>query len=223
MTQPVQNEVQAVMKALKSNRFEPVQYVETAKEAGSVVMGMIPPDAKVGMGGSTSLLQTGVVEELRNRGAMTTGKPDIYLTSSNAITLDGKLVNTDMTGNRVSSMIFGPRQVIIVAGMNKVVKDLHAAFHRIKNVISPHIAKSVGLRTPCVVEGKCCDCKSPMRICSVTTIIEAKPRVTQISIILVGEDIGLGWDPEWDKDRIEKIQSVFAEKWAALRAARQEG
>jgi hypothetical protein len=105
--------------------------------------------------------------------------------------------------------------------MNKVVKDLDAAFDRIKNVITPHIAKSSGLKTPCAIEGKCMDCKSPMRLCSVTTIIEAKPRITRISIILVEEDMGLSWDPAWDKARIEKIQGVFQEKWAALRGYRQ--
>ncbi|MBA3030519.1 MAG: lactate utilization protein [Desulfobacteraceae bacterium] len=217
-----ENLQETVVKALKSNRFDPVLYVETAEEAGKKALEMIPEDAKVGMGGSTSLMQTGLLEVLRKRGNMTMDKPDIYLTSSNAITLDGKLVNTDMTGNRVSSMIFGPKQVIVIAGMNKVVKDLHAAMDRIKNVITPHMAKSSGVRTPCATEGKCSDCKSPMRLCSVTTIIEAKPRVTQLSIILTGEDMGLSWDPEWDRERIEKIQSVFNEKWAILIGARQQ-
>ncbi|MBU4317415.1 MAG: lactate utilization protein [Proteobacteria bacterium] len=216
-----ENLQETVVKALKSNRFDPVLYVETAEEAGKKALEMIPEDAKVGMGGSTSLMQTGLLEILRKRGNMTMDKPDIYLTSSNAITLDGKLVNTDMTGNRVSSMIFGPKQVIIIAGMNKVVKDLHAAMDRIKNVITPHMAKSSGVRTPCATEGKCSDCKSPMRLCSVTTIIEAKPRITQLSIILTGEDMGLSWDPAWDQERIEKIQSVFNEKWAILRGARR--
>jgi hypothetical protein len=221
MTLETEQDVATVVKALKSNRFEPVIHVKTAEEAGKKALEMIPPDAKVGMGGSTSLMQTGLLEELRKRGNMTLARPDIYLTSSNAITLDGKLVNTDMTGNRVSSMIFGPKQVIVIAGMNKVVKDLHAAWDRIKNVITPHIAKSSGVRTPCATEGKCSDCKSPMRLCSVTTIIEAKPRVTQISIILTDEDMGLSWDPAWEPERIQKIQSIFGEKWAALRAARQ--
>ena len=213
-------DVEKLVKALKSNRFDPVEYVETIEKAGKRILEMIPEDAKVGIGGSTSLMETGVMAELRKRGAFTAEKPDIYLTSSNAITMNGKLVNTDMTGNRVSAMIFGPRQVIIVAGLNKVVEDLHGAFHRIKNVITPHIARSSGVKTPCAVEGKCSDCKSPMRLCSATTIIEAKPRITQISIILVGEDMGLSWDPDWDPERIEKIQTVFGEKWAQLRAAR---
>ena len=213
-------DVEKLVKALKSNRFDPVTYVDTIAAAKELVLGMIPEDAKVGSGGSTSLMQTGIVDELRKRGSMVMDRPDIYLTSSNAITMNGKLVNTDMTGNRVSSMIFGPKQVIIVAGLNKVVEDVHEAFDRIKNVITPHMAKSSGVKTPCATEGKCSDCKSPMRLCSVTTIIEAKPRITQISIVLVGEDMGLSWDPNWDQERIDNIVGVFNEKWAQLRAAR---
>jgi len=223
MTEINQQDVQTLVKSLKSNRFDPVEYVEKSADAAKIVLDMIPPDAKVGMGGSTSLMQLGVIEELIKRGSMTRSRPDIYLTSSNAITLDGKLVNTDMTGNRVTSMIFGPKQVIVVAGMNKVVKDIPAALDRIKNVIAPNIAKNSGLKTPCAVEGRCSDCKSPMRVCTVTTIIEAKPRLTQISVILVGEDIGLGWNPDWSEDRKANIFSVFKEKWAQMTAARQAG
>lgn len=223
MNELIDYDPQKLIKALKSNRFEPVEYVEKAEDAAKLVLDMIPSEAKVGTGGSTSLMQLGVITELAKRGSITRSKPDIFLTSSNAITMDGKLVNTDMTGNRVTSMIFGPKQVIVVAGMNKVVKDVPAALDRIKNVIAPTIAKNSGLKTPCVVEGKCTDCKSPYRICTATTIIEAKPRVTQISIILVGEDIGLGWNPDWGEERREKIGSVFKEEWAKLRAARSGG
>jgi hypothetical protein len=223
MTKKNEQDVPTVVKALKSNRFDPVEYAEKAEDAAKMVLDMIPPEAKVGMGGSTSLMQLGVIDELIKRGSMTRSRPDIFLTSTNALTLDGKLVNTDMTGNRVTSMIFGPKQVIVVAGMNKVVKDVPAALERIKNVIAPTIAKNSGLKTPCTVEGKCSDCKSPWRVCTVTTIIEAKPRLTQISVILVGEDIGLGWNPDWAEARKEKIAFVFKEEWGRLAAARQSG
>jgi hypothetical protein len=218
-----QQEVQRLIQSLKSNRFDPVEYVEKAADAAKMVLNMIPPEAKVGLGGSTSLMQLGIIDELIIRGQLTRSRPDLYLTGSNAVTLDGKLVNTDMTGNRVTSMVFGPKQVIVVAGMNKVVKDVPAALDRIKSVIAPNIAKNAGLKTPCAVEGKCTDCKSPMRICTVTTIIEAKPRMTQISIILVGEDMGLGWNPDWKQERRNNILSVFKEKWTQLTTARQAG
>jgi hypothetical protein len=221
MEEKFEQDVQTVIKSLKSNRFDPVEYVEKAAEAAKMVLDMIPPEAKVGMGGSTSLMQLGVIDELMKRGQLTRSRPDIYLTGSNAVTLDGKLVNTDMTGNRVTSMIFGPKQVIVVAGMNKVVKDVPAALDRIKNVIAPNIARNSGLKTPCAVEGQCSDCKSPMRVCTVTTIIEAKPRMTQISIILVGEDMGLGWNPDWKDERKDNILSVFKEKWGQLVARSQ--
>ncbi|MEW6185260.1 MAG: lactate utilization protein [Thermodesulfobacteriota bacterium] len=217
-----EQEIQTAIKALKSNRFEPVEIVETAIEAGALVLSMIPPEAKVGMGGSTTLMQLGIFDDLLKKGQLTRSRPDIYLTGSNAITADGKLVNTDMTGNRVTNMIFGPKLVIVVAGINKVVADVPSALCRIKNVIAPAIARNAGLKTPCSLEGKCTDCKSPFRVCTVTTIIEAKPRMTQISIILVKEDLGLGWDPNWDEGRKERIFSVFKEKWAQLAATREQ-
>ena len=221
MTEINPQELQTLIKSLKSNRFDPVEYVEMAADAAKLVLDMIPPEAKVGMGGSTSLMQLGVVDVLMKRGQLTRSRPEIYLTGSNAITLDGKLVNTDMTGNRVTSMIFGPKQVIVIVGLNKLVKDVPAALDRIKSVIAPNIARNAGLKTPCAVEGKCTDCKSPMRVCTVTTIIEAKPRMTQISIILVGEDMGLGWNPDWKEERKDNILSVFKEKWRQLTATSQ--
>jgi hypothetical protein len=222
MTPEIDQEVQATIKALKSNRFNPVEYVEKAEDVAGVVMAMIPPEAKVGMGGSASLGQLGITDALIKRGNITRVQPDVYLTSSNAITQDGKLVNTDLTGNRVSSMIFGPKLVIVVAGKNKIVKDLSAAFERIKTVAAPSMAKLGGAKTPCAVEGgKCTDCKSPGRICAVTTIIEAKPRLTQIAVVLVGEDVGLGWDNDWPEERKNKIEKVFKEGIAKQVASRR--
>jgi hypothetical protein len=222
MTENIDETVRTTIKALKANRFDPVEYVEKAEDVQKVVLAMIPPEASVGMGGSASLMQLGIIEQLAKRGTMTRTQPEVYLTSSNAITMDGKLVNTDMTGNRVSAMIFGPKQVIVVAGTNKIVKDVSAALDRIKSITAPAMAKIAGLKTPCAIEGgKCNDCKSPMRVCTVTTIIEAKPRVTQISIVLVGEDIGLGWETDWEKDRKDKIKAAFRENLGKLRAAMQ--
>ncbi|MBA7645636.1 hypothetical protein ES703_53394 [subsurface metagenome] len=108
-------------------------------------------------------------------------------------------------------MIFGPKRVILVIGMNKVVHNVDEAVDRIKNVIAPYHAMSIGRKTPCAVDGHCTDCKSPDRICNVTTIIEKKPSSTDIAIILVGEDLGLGWDPVWPKERRERIASVYRE------------
>lgn len=218
MTEGIDKEVKAVVESLKGNRFNPVEFVEKTDEAAKKVLDMIPSGVKVGMGGSMSLGQLNITEELVKRGSLDRSQYDIFLTSSNAITLDGKLVNIDMRGNRVADMIFGPKNVIVVAGMNKIVPDVHAACDRIKNVIAPYHAKTMGVKTPCAIEGKCSDCNSPDRICNITTILEKKPLSTEIAIILVGEDIGLGWDPEWPEERRERIASAYKDEMKKLMA-----
>jgi hypothetical protein len=106
-------------------------------------------------------------------------------------------------------MIFGPKKVIIIVGRNKIVKDVEDALYRIKNVIAPHHAKTKEFRTPCSQTGNCNDCSSNRRICNVTTIIEKKPWRTDITIILIDEDLGLSWDEEWQNTRINKIRSNY--------------
>ena len=220
MTEELQNKYQDVIDAFKSRRFDPVIFVSSAAEAKKAVMDMIPEGAKVVTGGSTTLRQVGLFDELKSKQMLTISGADVFLSSSNVITEDGKLLNTDMTGNRVSGMIYGHKQVIIVVGVNKLVKDREAGLDRLRNLINPYLSKSAGLKNPCVVDGKCHDCKSPTRVCSVTTILEAKPRVTDIAIVLVGEDLGLGWNPDWEEARKKKIANVFKEKWAEMFAAR---
>ena len=212
-------EIKAVVESLKTNRFDPVEFVERSDAAVNMIFDMILPEAKVSMGDSMTLRQIGIIDELRKRGNIVRSQSDVFLTSSNAVTLDGKLVNIDMTGNRVSSMIYGPKRVIVVAGVNKIVPDVDAAIHRIKNVIAPYHARTAGAKTPCAVDGYCSDCKSPGRICSVTTIIEKKPRVTDLAVILVGEDLGLGWDPDWSEERKKKIAAVYEGEMEKRRAA----
>ena len=119
---------------------------------------------------------------------------DVYLCSSNAVTEDGKLVNIDSTGNRVASMIFGPKKVIVVAGKNKIVKDVGEALRRLKKVAAPMNARRHNLvELPCVATGACTDCDSPNRICRVITIMEKAPnRVRQpnLTVVLVAEKLG---------------------------------
>ncbi len=99
---------------------------------------------------------------------------DVFLTSANAVTMEGMLVSTDGAGNRVGAMMFGPGKVIVVAGVNKIVNDLHSAFRRIKEVATPQVVKDMGLEIPCAVTGFCSDCKSPIRACRATVILERK-------------------------------------------------
>jgi L-lactate utilization protein LutB len=187
-----------------------VFYADNAKEALDKVMSLIPKEAKVGIGGSVTIRDIGLVDAIEKQGNtifMDWGKPlelkeklkkrrdaltsDIYLTSSNAITLQGQLVNIDGTGNRVSAMIFGPRKVIIIAGANKLVDTLDEAFARIRNIAGPLNGQRLNLKTPCAMTGKCTiDCDSPDRMCKVTVILEKKPTLSDITIVLVGESLG---------------------------------
>lgn len=115
---------------------------------------------------------------------------DVMIASSNAITLDGKLVNLDGMGNRVASMAFGPEKVILVVGMNKVMPDLDTAMARVKHYAAPVNATRLGLKNPCVETGLCADCKSPQRICNVWSIIEGHMIKGRIHVKLVGENFG---------------------------------
>lgn len=205
------------------------QYAATKEEALSMVMGMIPGGATVGTADSVTLLQVGVISALRKRGQNEIFNPlirdeegnlvvgeverdelmrkalltDVFVIGTNAVTLDGKLVNTDAYGNRVAAMLFGPRKVVIVVGANKIVKDVDDAIKRIREVCAPqnvirHGTKhhSVGLlELPCAKTGLCTDCNHPRRLCRYTTIIEGVySRATatgRINVILVGERLGI--------------------------------
>ena len=112
------------------------------------------------------------------------------IASSNAITLDGRLVNLDGMGNRVASMVFGPRKVVLVIGMNKVAADLDSAMARVKHYAGPVNAIRLGLNTPCVATGLCSDCRSPQRICNMWSIIEGHMIKDRIHVKLVGENLG---------------------------------
>jgi len=199
---------QLALTALKANGFK-VIYADNSKEALDKVMSLIPKEAKVGIGGSVTVRDIGLVEAIEKQNNpifMDWGKPlelkeklkvrkealtsDVYLTSSNAITLQGQLVNIDGTGNRVSAMIFGPKKVIVVAGVNKLVGTLDEALARIKNIACPLNGKRLNLKTPCALTGKCADCNSPDRMCKVTVILEKKPSLSDITIVLVGENLG---------------------------------
>jgi acyl-CoA hydrolase len=115
---------------------------------------------------------------------------DLFITSTNALTKDGKLINTDGVGNRVAAMIFGPKKTLVLAGVNKIVKDVNAGLSRIKEIASPMNTKRLNVNTPCAVTGVCSDCNSPQRICRVTTIIEKKPNFSDIEIVIIGENLG---------------------------------
>ncbi len=228
------NEIETVVRALKLNNFDPVIYVEKAKDAIPIILDMIPADASIEMAGSISVAQLGILDLLRKRGnkgldfpkpgefnfeEMRRTRRDVLIVSSNAVTLDGKLVNTDGIGNRVTGMAYGVKKVVLLIGVNKIVRDVNEALDRIQNTISPYHAKYIGLNTPCALTEACSDCDSPQRICNITTILSKKPPSVEFAIVLVGEDLGLGWDPAWPEKRIERIKSAYRVEMEKFRAA----
>ena len=221
-------DIETTIKALKKNNFN-VEYSEKAEDVADIVLKLIPEDATLEMAGSMSVNQTGIKDLLikrGNKGLVPEGKfnpfevlktrKDVLLVSTNAVTLDGKLVNTDGMGNRVTGMVYGPAQVILVVGRNKIVKDVPAALERVQQVIAPYHARNMGIPTPCAKTGKCEDCNSPARICNITTIINKRPPGIDFTIILVNEDLGLGWDPDWPEERKEKIAAGYRDEWQKM-------
>ena len=173
-------------------------------EAKEVLLSAIKKEESVGMGGSITLQEMEIYDDLKDRGneiywhwkkdvsdaAVKAIGADTYITSTNAITMDGKLVNMDGNGNRVASMIYGHKDVYIIVGKNKVCKDYDAAIERIRNVAAPMNAKRLNLSTPCTHTGKCMDCNSADRICKAEVILHRNPNSTNINIYLIDEELG---------------------------------
>jgi hypothetical protein len=124
--------------------------------------------------------------ELRRQGLTA----DIMIASSNAITLDGRLVNLDGMGNRVAAMAFGPKKVILLVGMNKIAPDLETAMARVKHYAAPVNNIRLGYKNPCTETGLCSDCKTPQRICNIWSIIEGHMIQNHIHVKLIGESLG---------------------------------
>lgn len=175
------------------------------KKAASDYMNKEIDSKDVGFGGSMTLLEMGLADSLgaHNRvywhwikdsdaPAMLKGaaNAEIYISSVNAISESGELVNIDGAGNRLASTIYGHRKVYFVVGSNKIAPDLESAIHRARNVAAPLNAKRLGKKTPCVKNGKCFDCKSPERICSVLSVFWQKPSGGDYEIVLINEELG---------------------------------
>jgi len=198
-----------VVKALKERFFE-AWYFDEPSEALDKILSLIPPEHVVSWGGSQTLGELGVTERVALEGYKVIDRDkaadrqerfelmrqallcDTFITGCNAVSEDGQLVNIDGFGNRVAAMTFGPRQVIVVAGMNKVVKTVDDALVRARTIAAPaNTQRFPDSKTPCNETGSCADCKSPDSICSffVTTRL-CKP-ANRIKVILVGQDLGL--------------------------------
>jgi hypothetical protein len=198
------------VESLKKNGFEAL-YCHSSEEAYHYIINEAATANSVGFGGSLSVADLKLSDRLKGMGKETLNHStpgltpeekmvilrrqltcDLFLTGTNALTLSGALVNIDGVGNRAAAMFFGPQKVIVVAGRNKLVDgSVEEAVRRIKTYASPPNSKRLDLATPCATTGICCDCNSPQRICRVTTIIEKKPRATDIRVLVVNEDMGL--------------------------------
>lgn len=201
---------QKAVEALGQNGFTAF-YCSNCYDARAYIIHHSADAASVGFGGSRTIVDLGVetVFEEQGKEILDHGRPgldfdakmaimrrqltcDLFLASSNAITLSGWLVNIDGNGNRVAALTFGPRRVIVVAGRNKIVDgDLAAAIYRVKNSAAPANARRLGCNTPCAKTGFCANCNSPDRICRITHVMDKKPRVADIHVLVVNEDLGL--------------------------------
>jgi L-lactate utilization protein LutB len=195
--------------SLEKNGFTAL-YCETAQTATEYILSGAASAVTIGFGGSMSIVSLGVEQILREQGKelLNHGKAglapderldilrrqltcDLFLSGCNALTLNGELVNIDATGNRVGAMLFGPKKVIVVAGRNKLVDGTaHDAILRVKACATPPNAKRLGFKTPCASTGFCSDCNSPERLCRVTTIIDRKPRFSDLHVLVVNTDLG---------------------------------
>ncbi len=199
----------ALIKKLEKKGFG-AQYAATAEEAKDKVLAMIPEGCSVILTGSQTLEQIGVKPYLRESGkfklldpyepGITPGEStsrrrqgllaDVMVSSSNAITEDGALVNLDGMGNRVAGMIFGPKKVILAIGMNKLCIDEDEAWVRVRNLASPLNNKRLNTPNPCTETGYCHDCNNKTRICNYFSVIERSYLPDRIQIVLIGQDLG---------------------------------
>jgi L-lactate utilization protein LutB len=195
------------MDALTRNGFS-ARFFETADEAKAALVLAIGADETVAAGGSVTIAGMGIKEALAQKGiallthsdARTPAEKeeilkraavtDVYLSSVNALTEDGAILNTDGTGNRVASTVFGHKRVYYVAGVNKIAANLQEAFIRLKNVATPLNAKRLDKKTPCAVSGKCENCNSPDRLCRATVIIERPLIGVENAVFLINDTLG---------------------------------
>lgn len=204
----VERLVDRTIKALEANYFKASFF--TSKEVLlKAVHATLTPKMTIGIGGSVTLRDIGLIDMLQNEDVTVLDhwKPgltpqeiqalrvrqltsDLFISSTNAITEKGELVNIDGVGNRVNSMTYGPKKVLIIAGYNKIVPDVDAALDRIRRIAAPMNAKRLNLPVPCAESGRCQDCKSEARICRIVSILQRRPNLADISVFILNESIG---------------------------------
>jgi hypothetical protein len=204
----IDKQIEKVLNSLEKHNMKGI-FVSDEEELKIVLNDLIQENSVVGVGDSATLMETGVLDFLRGghyrfldkyrEGITSEEKKQIYLQnfsadtflcSTNALTEEGELYNIDGNGSRVAPMIYGPRQVIIVAGINKLVRNLEEAQRRVRNYAAPIDAKRLNRDTPCTKLGHCVDCKSPNRICNDFVTITGQFVKDRIKVIIVGKSLG---------------------------------
>ncbi|MEQ8196450.1 MAG: lactate utilization protein [Clostridiaceae bacterium] len=200
--------IERTIEALRKNNMNGY-LLNSIEELISKIEELVKKDSRVTCGGSVSLFEVGIIDHLRSgrydfldrykeglsgeelreiyRQAFLC---DAYFVSSNAITEAGEIYNVDGNGNRVAAILYGPEKVIIIAGTNKIVKDLDEAIKRTKEISAPANAKRLNRATPCTESGRCMDCKSPERICREYTLIRSQGNKDRIHVLFLNEEIG---------------------------------
>jgi L-lactate utilization protein LutB len=197
-----------MVKAMERRHFEAC-YCATAEEAKARVNELIPDGASVTWGGTMTVRNMGIPEMLKQRGTLDVWdrdavetaeekqemylrafRADYYLSSANAVSEDGVIVNIDGNGNRVAAITWGPQHVIFVIGMNKVAQDVEAALKRARSTASPINAARFDIQTPCQLDGQCHNCNSPQSICNYVHFLCNSSKPGRIIVILVGESLG---------------------------------
>ncbi|KNF07969.1 protein of unknown function DUF162 [Gottschalkia purinilytica] len=203
-----EEKIKRVIKNLEENNINGY-FVEDEKDAIEKIKEIIEEGDTVSVGGSMSLFETGIIDFLRKGNYnfldryeegltsndikelfIKTFSSDAYLVSTNAITEKGELYNVDGLGNRVAAMIYGPKKVIVVAGINKIVKDIDEAIMRNREIAAPANSKRLDKKTPCKKVGYCMDCNSPERICNKYTIIKKEYQKDRMYVIIVNQYLG---------------------------------
>ena len=216
MKNPIDNywklKLELVKEKLKKNNFDPY-IAESTEKAKEIVFDQILPglDVKsISWGGSMTFVSTGLFHALKDderfevlntfdrslaaEESMALRRKsllvDLFVTGTNGVTEDGQLVNLDMIGNRICGITFGPKNVIILVGRNKICSDIEDAMFRIKNYAAPVNAMNLDKKTPCREKGFCHNCSSPERICNTWTITEKSFPKDRVKVILINEDLG---------------------------------
>lgn len=196
-----------LVKNLISRHFD-AYYCADRKEALAKAMELIPEGASVGWGGSMSAVELGLLDAVRSGNYVALDREnaktqderdqlakdclsaDVFITGANAMSMDGQMVNIDGTGNRVAAITYGPKQVLVIVGMNKVCDSLEDAVRRARTIASPMNKQRFNNETPCAITGTCADCKSEGCICNQIVITRHCRPVGRIQFLVVGEDLG---------------------------------